>query len=208
MKRCKNLMNTAKQQKLKYSVIIIIIFIWMIYYIYVITAPWRTMRKFIYFVENEDIEKIVSLATYEERKYCGITEQSVRIILENTLGRWRPFKAVRIGKVPWGHVPIYKDLGWHRWFVIWGDAVSGKPIPHISGRGYPAYGISSPQLFTEITVRPTDEGWRVIVTEFLIQLTYGVYGRSKYLSVLHSAGIKGEVNVLTKPGEFKPLPKP
>jgi hypothetical protein len=129
------------------------------------------------------------------------------MILETTLGKWRPFRAVKIQKVPWRHVPVYRELGWHRWFVIWGDAVTGKPIPfHSTGRGYPAYGISTPQLFTEITVRPTNEGWRVVVTECLIQLTYGVYG-IEYLYILHKAGIKGKVDILTKPNEFKPLPK-
>jgi len=189
------------------GIVVTIIVSVIIYYIYILTAPWRTMRKFVHAIEKEDIATIVSLAVPEERKYCGVTEKSVRMILETTLGKWRPFKAVKIQRVPWGYVPIYKELGWHRWFVIWGDAVTGKPIPfHSTGRGYPAYGISTPQLFTEVTVKPTGEGWRVVVTEFLIQLTYGVYGL-KYLYILHKAGIKGEVDVLTKPNEFKPLPK-
>lgn len=195
-------------RKVKWCILTGVIFIGVGYYIYIVMAPWLTMKRFIRAVENEDVARIVSFAVAEERKYCGVTEQSVKAILDATLGKWRPFKAVKIGKVPWGHVPLYKELGWHRWFVIWGDAVSGKPIPfHSSGRGYPAYGISSPQLFTEVSVCPTDEGWKVTVTGFLIQLAYGVYG-PKYLSVLHNAGIKGEVDILTKPGSFKPLPKP
>ena len=198
----------VRRRRIIWIVVIIIISVGIIlYYIYMLTAPWRTMRKFVHAIEKEDIAIIVSLAVPEERKYCGVTENSVRMILEATLGKWRPFKAVKIQKVPWRHVPIYKEIGWHRWFIIWGDAVTRKPIPFYStGRGYLAYGISTPQLFTEVTVRPTDEGWRVVVTEFLIQLTYGVYG-SKYLYILHKAGIKGTVDVLTKPNEFKPLPK-
>lgn len=209
MKRHKALTGIIMNRKVKWCIVIIVIFIGVIYYVHLLTAPWRTMRKFLNAVEREDAAKIVSLAVPEERKLCGVTEKSVKKILDATLGKWRPFKAVRVGKVPWKSVPIFKELGWHRWFVIWGDAVSGKPIPfHSSVRGYPPYGIYSPQLFTEITVRPTDEGWKVLVTEFLIQLTFGVYGAPKYLSVLHHAGVRGEVNVLTKPGEFRPLPKP
>ncbi|MFA0761589.1 MAG: hypothetical protein HZLCBSQH_001698 [Candidatus Fervidibacterota bacterium] len=186
----------------------IIVLIAGIYYFWVITAPWRIMRKFVYAVEKEDITTIVALAVPEERKYCGVTEQSVKTILSVTLGKWRPFKAVRIGKVSWEVVPLYKELGWHRWFVVWGEAVTGKPIPfHSTGRGYPPYGIHMPQLFTEVTVCPTDEGYRVVVTEFLIQLSYGVHG-SKYLALLHHAGIKGQVTALTKPGEFEPFVYP
>ncbi|MCS7187145.1 MAG: hypothetical protein RMK89_09365 [Armatimonadota bacterium] len=204
----KDMTKIAKKHKFALFVITIV-FAGIVYYIHLITLPYQTLKNFITAVENENVKDIVYLAVAEERKFCGVTEQSVKAILDATLGRWRPFKAVRIEKVPWERVPVYKELGWHRWLVVWGDAVSGKPIPfHSSGRGYPAYGITSPQLFTEIDVRPTDEGWRVLVTGFLIQLTYGVYGLSEYLSILHRSGIKGEVNVLTKPGEFRPLPKP
>lgn len=196
----------VRRWRIMWIVVTIIVSV-IIYYIHILTAPWRIMRKFVHAIEKEDITTIVSLAVPEERKYCGVTEKSVHMILETTLGKWRPFRAVKIQKVPWRHVPIYRELGWHRWFVIWGDAVTGKPIPfHSTGRGYPAYGISTPQLFTEITVRPTNEGWRVVVTEFLIQLTYGVYG-IEYLYILHKAGIKGKIDILTKPNEFKPLPK-
>lgn len=206
--------NVDISRKVKRCIVIGTIFIGIVYCSYKVIAPfiapWLTIKRFIHAVESENITKIVSFAVIEERKYCGVNEQSVKKILASTLGKWRPFKAIRVEKVPWGHIPIYKELGWHRWFVVWGDAVSGKPFPHSSGHDYPAYGITSSQLFTEVTVLPTDEGWKVFVTEFLIQLTYGVYG-PKYLSMLHNAGIKGEVNVitkLTKPGGFMALPKP
>ena len=54
------------------------------------------MRKFVRAVESEDAETIVALAHPDEIKHCGVTVESVKVILNATLGKWRPFKAVKV----------------------------------------------------------------------------------------------------------------
>lgn len=176
----------------------LIIVMVIVYWIHVTTAPWRTMKRFIRAVEQEDVTTVVALALPEEVNYCGLKEQNVKNLLDATLYKWRPFRAIHIEKVPLIFRPMDAKLNRHKWFVVWGDAKTGSPIK------WNKY-VETKPLFSEIAVYPTDEGWRVNVTEFLIYLTLFVYGRSDYLSILKSAGIKGYVGPLTEPGKFEPL---
>jgi hypothetical protein len=187
------------------SLTVVVIAIGIGYWIYSATAPWRTMRKFVRAVESEDAETIVALAHPDEIKHCGLTVESVKAILNATLGKWRPFKAVRIVKDGF----FDADLGWHQWYVVWGDAQTNKPIAFNKVvKAFPLLGIQSPQLFSELYVCPTDKGWRVNVTAFLINLVLCVYGRPNAYSVLYSAGIRGYITYMTEPGQFEPLPTP
>lgn len=174
------------------------------YWIYFATAPWRTMRKFVRAVESEDAETIVALAHPDEIKHCGLTVESVKAILNSTLGKWRPFKAIKAWKAGFD-----RNLGWHHWYVIWGDARTGNPIAFNKVmKAFPPLGIQSPQLFSDLFVCPTDKGWRVNVTVFLIDLALCVYGRPEAYFVLRSAGMKGYLTYMTEPGHFEPLPLP
>lgn len=155
-------------------------------------------------VESEDVVQIIALAFPEEVKYCGVTDESVKMLLNATLGKWRPYKAVKIGKVG-----VDSDLGWHHWYVIWGDARTGEPIAtNKAFDSFPPFGIQSPQLFTDIFVASRRSGWHVNVTTFLIDLAVVVHGRPNCYSILHSAGIKGYVTFMTEPGQFELLFKP
>lgn len=184
------------RNKLKWIIVFFIIIL--IYWIYVITAPWRTMKQFVYAIEQKDATAIVALALPEEISYCGLTEQSVKNLLDATLCKWSPFKAIYVEKVPLIFRPMDIKLNRHKWLVIWGNAKTGNPIK------WNKY-IKNGFLFSEISIYPTNEGWRVNVTEFLICLTLFVYGKSDYLSILKSYGIKGYVSPLTEPGTFEPL---
>jgi hypothetical protein len=164
-------------------------------------APYRVMLQFVDAVEHGDAKKIFALSHPAERELAGLTLPAV----EQTFSRAFPVPLRRDGEP----IPSARHPGGWRgdaerttpgegtvccWRVYWKDARSGKRLP---ARWFlPADGRE--QLCSSVVLKPSSEGWRVFVTDFLLgtyQSAWGKpQGRQELASVARQVGLKGFVS--------------
>jgi hypothetical protein len=154
-----------------------------------LTPPVRVMKQFVKAVEQQDAAMVYRLAHPKEKKEFNLTEEGIRLALQETFGQWgtaRPTKTTDLAEPRW---PGY-SIGLKAWGVIW----EGSP-------GRTLQGTASGRIWSYIEMEQTPEGWRVSVTAFLDAVYRSAWGEregyTKYQALCRRAGIKGVV-LLTK----------
>jgi hypothetical protein len=161
------------------------------------SAPYRAARAFVRAVEQRDAEAIVALS-YPSETETNLTPRTVQFALDRILPTQvrRDSDLIPSAMAPGG--------GWRgpaqrttlmegticRWKVRWVDARTGKPLP---GRG------PEGRLVSDIFVKPSDRGWRVLVGQFLwdtCRYRYGIGpdGTAAFAAIASQAGITGRIN--------------
>lgn len=159
-------------------------------------APYRVMLQFVRAVEMRDVGTIAALSYPPERATTGLSPAGLRVALDLLFpvsvrplgdpepaahhpGTWRG-DAERIS-------PLEGTLC--QWDVVWADAGTGRPLPAV----WPQI---RPQLSSPIILKPTPNGWRVLVGDFLqatCRSRWGVgrNGRRAYVAIARRAGMAG-----------------
>jgi hypothetical protein len=164
-------------------------------------APYRVMLQFVDAVERRDVKRIFALSHPAERELAGLTLPAV----EQAFSHAFPMPVRRDGEP----IPSARHPGGWRgdaerttpgedtvccWRVYWKDARSGQRLPArwflpVDGRE---------QHWGMVTLKPSSEGWRVFVTDFLLgtyQSAWGKpQGRQELASVARQVGLKGFVS--------------
>jgi hypothetical protein len=166
------------------------------------SAPYWLMRRFVGAVERKDARTIYELSDPRERREARVTPAAVALMLDRVLPD--PIRAA--DEV---HDPGIPG-GWHggpdgrqcQWIVYWSDPRTGRALP---GKAV----TMRPQLGSTVVVKPTPEGWRVLVGVFFLgtcQHRWGPRpGNIEFVKASTQAGMTGYVHMQGKLRDFRDL---
>jgi hypothetical protein len=161
------------------------------------SAPYRAAQAFVRAVETRDARAIVALS-YPSETETNLTPRAVQLALDRIL----PTPVRRDGDlIPSAAAP---GGGWRgaaqrttrlegticRWHLGWVDPRTGQPLSGVGEEG---------RLVSDIFVKPSDRGWRVLVGQFLwdtCRARWGVgpSGTAAFAAIASQAGITGRIN--------------
>jgi hypothetical protein len=172
------------------------------------TAPYRVMQKFVKAVELRDARTIISLSYPLEQEIAGLTTEAVHMALNRIFSA--PVRQVGPAQPSAG-----RRGGWRgnadrtsplegtlcEWDILWEAAGTARPLVGTARR---QHRFSSP-----IIVKPTAQGWRVLVGEFLRSACISQYdtyqaGRQAFVYTAANAGISAYVDTSDELWEIDP----
>jgi hypothetical protein len=199
----------ARRVRRRWSVAALVVVMAGAYLYYIWLAPFLVMRRFVRAVEQRDGQEIVTLSCPLDREKAGLTADAAAIALARifpTLVRQQGAAIPDAGqKGSWRGAsqrttPVEGTMC--VWNVGWADARTGQLLPT------PEPGLGN-QLSSQINLKPTASGWRVLFGEFLRTTAVSRWGwgpnsmaRASFIRICREAGLRGYVDTTD---EFVPL---